>query len=152
MLIGKTANWLLRHSVQRGVKSRRWVCAQLRMREITRSVKDALKFCLHSFSTMLICRIALQNFSIQWHWRPFSATSVLRMRSNGYLWTSGKNLDAAVRFYYPDFLPECQNFGDLATFSVDFCILYAEWPPYFYFWFFWPTDLECIPHASIPRR
>ena len=31
-----------------------------------------------------------------------------------------------------------QNFGDLATFSVNFCILYAGCPPYFYFWFFWP--------------
>ena len=27
MLIGKTANWLLRHSVQRCVKNRRLVCA-----------------------------------------------------------------------------------------------------------------------------
>ena len=30
MLIGKTANWLLRHSVQRCVKSRRLVCAHAR--------------------------------------------------------------------------------------------------------------------------
>jgi len=43
-----------------------------------------------------------------------------------------------------------QNFGDLAAFSVDFCILYAECPPYFYFRFVWPTDLESIPHASTP--
>ena len=42
------------------------------------------------------------------------------------------------------------NFGDLATFSVDFCILYSECPPYFYFRFVWPTNLECIPHASTP--
>jgi len=40
-----------------------------------------------------------------------------------------------------------QNFGDLATFSVDFCILYAECPPYFYFRFVWPTDLESVSHA-----
>ena len=39
------------------------------------------------------------------------------------------------------------NFGDLATFSVDFCILYSQCPPYFYFRFVWPTDLESIPHA-----
>jgi len=26
-----------------------------------------------------------------------------------------------------------ENFGDSATFSVDFCILYSECPPYFYF-------------------
>jgi len=43
-----------------------------------------------------------------------------------------------------------QNFGDLATFSVDFCILYSERPPYFYFRFVWPTDLESIPHTSTP--
>ena len=43
-----------------------------------------------------------------------------------------------------------QNFGDLATFSVDFGILYAECPPYFYFRFVWPTDLESIPNASTP--
>jgi len=43
-----------------------------------------------------------------------------------------------------------QNFSDLATFSVDFCILYAECTPYSYFRFVWPTDLESIPHASTP--
>jgi len=43
-----------------------------------------------------------------------------------------------------------QTFSDLATFSVDFCILYAECQPYFYFRFVWPTDLESIPHASTP--
>jgi len=43
------------------------------------------------------------------------------------------------------------NFGDLATFSVDFfCISYSECPPYFYFRFIWLTDLESIPHASTP--
>ena len=43
-----------------------------------------------------------------------------------------------------------QHFSDLATFSVDFGILYAECPPYFYFRFVWPTDLESIPNASTP--
>ena len=43
-----------------------------------------------------------------------------------------------------------QNFGDLATFSVDFCVSYAEYPPYFYFRFVSPTGLESIPHASTP--
>jgi len=62
------------------------------------------------------------------HLRPFSATFVLRICRNGYLWTS----------------------GDLATFFVDFCILYSECPTYFYFRFVWPTDLESIPHASTP--
>ena len=44
------------------------------------------------------------------------------MRRNGYLWTSGVNLDTAVPFTDPDFLLRVQNFSDLATFSVDFCI------------------------------
>ena len=50
----------------------------------------------------------------------------------------------------PRFSVRVQNFGDLATFSIEFCILYVECLPYFYFPFFWPTDLESIPHASTP--
>ena len=50
----------------------------------------------------------------------------------------------------PRFPVRVQNFGDLATFAVDFCILYSECPLYFYFRFVWPTDLESIPHASTP--
>jgi len=50
----------------------------------------------------------------------------------------------------PLFPIRVQNFGDFATFSVDVCILCAECPPYFYFRFVWPTDLESIPHASTP--
>ena len=34
--------------------------------------------------------------------------------------------------------------GDLRTFSVDFCIGWAEYPPYFYFRSSWPTDLESV--------
>jgi len=47
----------------------------------------------------------------------------------------------------PRFPTKVQNFGHLATFSVEFCILYVECPPYFYFRFVWPTDLKSIPHA-----
>ena len=50
----------------------------------------------------------------------------------------------------PRFPVRVQNFGDLATFSVDLCILYSECPPYFYFRFVWSTDLESIPHTSTP--
>ena len=50
----------------------------------------------------------------------------------------------------PRFPVRMQNFGNLATFSVDYCILYAECPPYFYFRFVWPTNLESIPQASTP--
>jgi len=50
----------------------------------------------------------------------------------------------------PRFPIRVQNFGDLATFFADFCILYSECPPYFYFRFVWLTHLEIIPHASTP--
>jgi len=50
----------------------------------------------------------------------------------------------------PRFRVRVQNFGDLATFSIDFSILYSECPPYFYFRCVWLTDLESIPHASTP--
>jgi len=66
------------------------------------------------------------------------------MCRNGYLWTSVPNRRSIRR---PRFPIRVQNFGDLATFSVDFCILYAKCPPYFYFRFVWPTDLESISHA-----
>jgi len=52
---------------------------------------------------------------------------------------------------WPWFSYKVQNFGDLPTFSIDFCILYAEGPPYFYFRFVWPTDSESIPHTSTPH-
>jgi len=58
----------------------------------------------------------------------------MRMRRNGYLGTSGVNFDTTVRFPDPDFLL-VENFGDLATFSVDYCILYSKCPSYFYFRF-----------------
>jgi len=35
-------------------------------------------------------------------------------------------------------------FGDLRTFSVDYCIGYAGCPPYFHFRSSWPIDLECV--------
>jgi len=47
----------------------------------------------------------------------------------------------------PRFTIRMPNFGDLATFSVDYCVLYSECPPYLYFRFVWPTDLESIQHA-----
>jgi len=73
------------------------------------------------------------------------------MRRNGYLWTSGVNLDSAVRFPYPDFLLECKISSMWRRLSLIFFILYAEFPPYFYFRFVWPTDLVSIPHASTPK-
>ena len=42
------------------------------------------------------------------HLRPLSAIFALCMRRNGYLCTSGVNLDTAVRFADPDFLLWCK--------------------------------------------
>jgi len=79
----------------------------------------------------------------------FSPTFVLLMRRNGYLWTSGVNLDTAVRFADPDFLLEC-NISAIwrrfplishficrmsAIFLLSVCLTY------------WPKS---IPHASTP--
>jgi len=50
----------------------------------------------------------------------------------------------------PRFPFSARNFGDLTTLYDNYCILYSECPPYFYFRFVWPTDLESIPHASTP--
>ena len=72
------------------------------------------------------------------------------MRRNGYLWTSSVNLDTAVRYADPGFLLEYKISAIRRRFPLFFCILYAEYPPYFYFRFVWPTDLESIPHASTP--
>jgi len=62
---------------------------------------------------------------------------------------SGVNLDTAVRFPDRYFLLECKISAIWQRFPF-FCILYAGCPPYFYFRFVWPTDLESIPHASTP--
>ena len=66
------------------------------------------------------------------------------------LFDSVKRVCVCCSIPRPRFPVRVQNFGDLATFSVDFCILCAECLPYFYFRFIWPTDLESIPHASTP--
>jgi len=124
----------------------------VRMREITRPVKVALK-CLIA--------VVLVDVSIPYwtskvehrpmHFRPFSATFVLRMRRNGYWWTFGVK-NTAIRFADPDFLLECKISAIWRRFLLIFCILglYVECPPYFYFRFVWPTDLQSILHASTP--
>ena len=71
------------------------------------------------------------------------------MRRNGYLWTFGVNLDAAVRFADPDFLSECKISAIWRHFPLMFAF-YAECLPYFYFRVVWPIDLKSIPHASTP--
>ena len=107
------------------------------MREITRSVKVALK-----------CLITVVLVDVDWtskveHLVAFTAivsNILLSMRKNGCLETSGKSCgDLAtfsvdflafymlnvIRFSDPDFLTYyiVRNFGDLETYSIDFCIL-----------------------------
>ena len=48
----------------------------------------------------------------------------------------------------PRFPIRVQDYGDLATFSVEFCIFYVECPPYFYFRFVWHTNLESRPRFA----
>jgi len=50
----------------------------------------------------------------------------------------------------PRFPIRVQNFGNLATFYVNFFYLIFWLSAIFYFRFVWPTDLEIIPHASTP--
>jgi len=120
------------------------------MRKITRSVKVALK-----------CLIAVVRVDVDlpyWtskveHLVAFPATV-----SNICTAHAQKRLFMNFRCKFrhrrsirrPRFPIRVKNFGDLATFSVEYCILYSECPPYFYFRFVWPTDLERIPHASTP--
>ena len=63
------------------------------------------------------------------------------MRRNGYLWTSGVNLDTAVWFADPDFPLECK----ISAIRRRFTLIFA-----FNILFVWPTDLESIPLVSTP--
>jgi len=107
------------------------------------TVKCALNVLLQSFSSTSIYRIK--------HIVSFTA-----IFSN--ICTAHKRLFVNFRCKFgqrcsitrPRFPVRVQNFGDLTTFSVDFRILYAECPPYFYFRFVGPIDRESIPHTSTP--
>jgi len=111
------------------------------MREITRFVKVAPNVLLQSFLSTSIYRTAFTAI--------FSNTCTAHAQKRLFM-----NFRCKCRhrrsIRRPRFPIRVQNFGDLATFSVDFCIIYSECPPYFYFRLVWPTDLESIPHASTP--
>jgi len=120
------------------------------MREITRSVKVALK-----------CLIAVVLVDVDlpyWTSKVENIVAFAAIFSNICTAHAQKRLFMNFRCKFrhhrsiprPRFPTKVPNFGDLATFSVDYCILYSECPPYFYFRFVWPTDLESIPHASTP--
>jgi len=145
-LIGETANCLLRHSVQRCVKNRTWVRAHARNHAICESWPKTY-YCSRS------CR------------RRFT---VLNFKSWAYSGTYGNFqqhlycacaetlfMNFRCKFRHrrsirrPRFPIRVQNFGDLATFSADFCILYAECP--LYCLTDWPRKYttRVDPHASI---
>jgi len=120
------------------------------MREITRSVKVALK-----------CLIAVVLVNVE---LPYCTSKVEHVVAFTAIFSNICTAHAQKRLFINfrckfrhrssicrhRFPVRVQNFSDLATFSVDFCILYSECLSYFYFRFVWPTDLESIPHASTP--
>jgi len=83
------------------------------MHEITRSVKVALK-----------CLIAVIRVNVDlpyWTLKVEDLVAfVLRMRRNGYLCTSGVNLDTAVQFADPDFLLESKISAIWRRFMLSF--------------------------------
>ena len=112
MLIGKTTNWLLRHSVQRRVKSRRLVCAH----KMTRSVKLALN-----------CLIAVVFVDVDlpyWTSKVEHLVAFAAIVSNICTAHAQKRLFMHFRCNFrhrrstrrPRFPIRVQNFGDLATF------------------------------------
>jgi len=122
----------------------------VRMREITRSVKVALK--------CVIAVVLVNDDFSYWTSKVEHLVAFTAIFSNICTAHAQKRLFMNFRCKFrhhrsirrPRFPIGVQNFSDLATFTVDFCILYAECPPYFYFRVVWPTDLESIPHASNP--
>ena len=120
------------------------------MRDITRCVKVALKF--------LIAVVLVDVDLPYWTSKVEHLVAFAAIVSNTCTAHAQKRLFLNFRCKFrhhrsiprPRFPVRVQNFGDLAMFYVDLCILYSEVPPYFYFRFVWPTDLESIPHASTP--
>ena len=100
----------------------------VRMREITRSVKVALK-----------CLIAVVLFDDDF---PYSTSKVEHLVAYTAIFNNICTAHAQKRLFMnfrckfrhrcsnrrPRFPIRVHNFSDLATFSVDFCILYAECP------------------------
>jgi len=147
-LIGKTANCLLGAYVI--AHSAKAVDEFVRMCEITRSVKVSLE-----------CLIAVVLVDVD---LPYWTSKVAHLVAFTAIFSNICTAHAQKRLFMnfwckfrhrlsirrPRFPIRVQNFSDWLPFSVDFCIVYAECPPYFYFRFFWPTDLKSIPHTSTP--
>jgi len=145
ILIGKTANCLLGAYVIAHSALLKAVDEFVCICEITRSVKVALK--------CLIAVVLVDDHFPYWTSKVEHLVSFTAIFSS--ICTAHKRLFMNFRCKFRHrrlirrsrFPVRVQNFGDLSTFSVNFCILYAVRPPYFYFRFVWPIDLESIPHA-----
>ena len=122
----------------------------LRMREITWSVKGTLNILLQSFSPTSIPYWTLKVEHIAAFTAIFSNICTALAQKRLFMHFRCKFSHRCSIHRPRFFFITVQNFGDLATFSVKFSILYVERPPYFYFRFVWPTDLESILHASTP--
>ena len=120
------------------------------MREITRSVKVALK-----------CRIAVVFVDVDlpyWTSKVEHVVAFTAIFSNICTAHAQKRLFMNFRWKFkhrrsiprPRFSIRVLNFGDLATFPVAFCILYAECPPYFYLLTYWPRKYitRVDPHVD----
>jgi len=147
MLISKTANWLLAgHSVQRCV-NRRWVCVHARIHVICWRCPKCLIAVVLDDVDLPYCTSKVE------HTVAFTAifSNICTAHAHKRLFMNFRcKIRRRCSIPLPRFHIRVQNFRDLATFSVDFCTLYAECPPYFYFRFVWFTDLESIPHPSTP--
>jgi len=119
MLIGKTANWLLRHSVERCVKSCRLVCANARNHAFCKS-------CLKCLIAVVLVNVDLPY----WTSKVEHLVAFAAIVSNICIAHVQKRLFVHFRCKFrhrrsicrPRFPIRVQNFGDLATFYVDFCI------------------------------
>ena len=129
ILIGKTANCLLAYVIVHSAVLKAVLVDFVSMRDITRSVKVA---------------VVLVDVDL-----PYGTSKVEHLVAFMAIFSNICTAHAQKRLFInfrckfrhrrsirrPRFPSRVQYFGDLATFSVDFCILYAECPPYFYFRF-----------------
>ena len=120
------------------------------MREITRSVKVALK--------CLIAVVLVEVDLPYWTSKVEHLVSLTAIFSNICTAHAQKRLFMHFRCKFrhrrsirrPRFPIKVKISAIWRRFPLIFCILYAECPPYFYFRFVSPTDLESISHALTP--
>jgi len=146
MLIGKTANWLLRHSVQRCVKNRRLVCAHatfaLRMRRngylcITGvNLDTAVRFAVPDF--LLECKISAI-------WRCFTLIFSFNILNVRHISTSGL-FDLLTYKVYHTRRPHVDNSHQVWSWYDHTLSSYSVFVCWYITWLcdldFWPFDLE----------